>query len=77
MKPKLYGTITDCLTLNVREFPDLESEVLGIVEVLSVVEITEDVDDVWCKICTGAGLEGYCMKEYIAVTPEESIDSDV
>lgn len=64
----IEGTVTNCDQLFVREEPTIESDALGIIKKGSVIRIydNEPVNDFY-HICTESGLEGYCMKEFIAV----------
>lgn len=62
------GRVVDCAKLNVREQPDRTADVVCVLEKNTEVEIDTTVDnDGWYHICTAAGIEGYCMKEYIFV----------
>lgn len=64
----ISGVVTDCMKLNVRKEPNPDAEVVAIIELLS--EVTVDMDassEAFYKICTAAGIEGYCMKKYIAL----------
>ena len=66
----IIGIVTDCIKLNVRELPDMHAEVLGIINVATELVIIEDesTEDFY-KICTSAGLEGYCMKKFVTIMP--------
>ncbi len=62
------GVVTDCLKLNVRKDPDGDADVLVVINALS--EVTVDMDastDEFYKVRTAAGIEGFCMKKYIAL----------
>ena len=63
------GIVTDCLTLNIRKDPDINSEVVGNIKCLSeiMIEDKESTDEFY-KICTASGKEGFCMKKYIVVS---------
>lgn len=62
------GVVTDCIKLNVRTEPNLKADVLCEITCLSRVTIDENEStDEFYKIYTSAGVEGYCMKKYIAV----------
>lgn len=72
MKPgePLVGIVIDCKNLNVRNQPDGEADVLGTISADSEVLIDEgDSTSEFYKVCTASGLEGFCMKKYIAVQP--------
>lgn len=62
------GVVTDCLRLNVRKEPKADAEVVAIIDALS--QVTVDMDKStgeFCKVLTPAGVEGFCMKKYIAL----------
>lgn len=61
------GTVSDCVRLNVRVAPFANAEVACVLNVESQLEINldESVED-WYKVCTAAGIEGYCMKKFIS-----------
>lgn len=62
------GVVTDCIKLNVRIEPNLQSDVLCTLDCLTWVKIDEsESTDEFYKVCTSAGIEGFCMKKYIAV----------
>lgn len=62
------GVVTDCLKLNVRKEPSADAEVLAIVDCLSevMVDIDASINDFY-KVCTAVGVEGFCMRKYIAL----------
>lgn len=65
---EIIGVVTDCLRLNIRKEPDKDSEVAAIVNCLDEVKIDPETStDEWYAVCTVAGIEGFCMKKYIAV----------
>ena len=60
------GVVTDCLRLNVRKKPDADAPVVAIVDALT--QVTVDVEastELFCKVHTLDGIEGFCMKKYI------------
>ena len=62
------GTIIKCTKLNVRETPNLDANVMCVLDMASKVKV--DVKNSYggfFKVVTEAGIEGYCMKEYVAV----------
>lgn len=65
----VFGIVNgdDCDALNVREKPDRSSASLGTAMADTEVEILEDVNEDWYKVCTAAGLEGYSMKQFIVL----------
>lgn len=66
-KEPVYGVVS-CLSLNVRKGPDIREAILGLIHRNDKVLIDETAStDGWYSVCTEAGLEGFCMKEYISV----------
>lgn len=64
----VIGVVTDCLKLNIRKEPCKDSEVAAIVNCLDELSIdTEASVDGWYAVCTATGIEGFCMKEFVAV----------
>lgn len=62
------GVVTDCLKLNIREKPSKGSRVVAIVTCLDELEISmSDSNDEWYAVCTAAGIEGFCMKKFVAI----------
>ena len=67
-KAMISGVVTDCVKLNVRKEPSPNAEVVAVIELLSEVAVDMDASsEGFYKICTAAGIEGYCMKKYIAL----------
>lgn len=65
---KTYGVVIDCLRLNIRTEPDKEADVATIVTCLDEVEVDLDAStDEWYAVCTVTGIEGFCMKKFIAI----------
>lgn len=64
------GVVTDCLKLNVRSDPHPTATILGVVTAATelIVIKAESTKDFY-KICTPAGLEGYCMKKFVTIMP--------
>lgn len=64
----VYGTVTDCSKLNIRTNPHTQSEVLCKVD--AGAQLTIDLNKStteWYKVCTASGVEGYCMKKFVAL----------
>ena len=62
------GVVTDCLKLNVRKEPSADAEVLVIINALDNVMVDTDASsDAFYKVVTAAGVEGFCMRKYIAL----------
>lgn len=66
----IIGIVTDCTKLNVREQPSKTADILGVISAATeLVIIEEESTEDYYKICTSAGLEGYCMKKFITIMP--------
>lgn len=64
----VIGVVTDCLKLNIREKPTKDSRVVTVVTCLDELEIDMgDSNDDWYAVCTATGIEGFCMKKFVAV----------
>lgn len=65
---KVIGVVIDCLKLNIRQRPYKDSEVVAIVSCLDElsIDIEASTND-WYAVCTAAGIEGFCMKKFVAV----------
>ena len=64
----IIGVVTDCLKLNIRKEPNKDSDVVVIVTCLDELKIDPDAStDDWYAVCTVAGIEGFCMKKFVAV----------
>lgn len=65
---KTEGTVSNCTQLNIRKEPSETSEVIMVVSSHDklMIELDESTDD-WFKVCTAAGIEGFCMKKYVTV----------
>lgn len=63
----INGTVTNCGKLNIRSAPKRDAAVVKVIDTLTKVKVdtiksTED----FYKVRV-AGIEGFCMKQYIAV----------
>ena len=63
--PKI-GFVIDCVKLNVRSEPYIDSDIVCVIPGSTEVEVDEEnsTDDFY-KICTYSGVEGFCMKKFI------------
>ncbi len=62
------GVVCNCLSLNVRSKPDPEAEVAFVLSALTEVQVfPESSTNEFYKVYTSAGVDGYCMKEFIAL----------
>ena len=64
----VYGTVAGCKALNIREEASVDSEKVCVLPAGSRVVI-ENINRAgeWMSICTEAGLEGYCLSEFIKI----------
>lgn len=66
--PLKKGMVVDCARLNVRKKPKADAEVVVIIDRWANVLIDEENSTKsFYKVCTEAGVEGYCMKQYIRI----------
>lgn len=64
----LTGIITGCKKLNVRKEANVEADVLCVLNENTELTIdTANSTDTFYKVCTAAGIEGYCMKMFVSV----------
>lgn len=67
-KATVIGVVTDCLKLNLREKADPDADVVAVIDALTEVVIDMEAStDSFYKVCTAAGIEGFCMRKYIAI----------
>lgn len=68
-KPKtVKGAVVNCAKLNVREQMNTAATVLCVIEASDEVKVfAEENHDGWVHVITNDGLEGFCMKQYIAI----------
>lgn len=64
----VYGVVTECIKLNVRKEPDANADIVTTLSLATevLVDLVNSTEEFY-KIVTGAGVEGYCMKQYINV----------
>lgn len=63
------GVVTDCLYLNVRKLPDITADVAVVIDALTLVCVDLDAStEDFYKVCTSDGVEGFCMRKYIALS---------
>ena len=64
----ILGVVSGCQKLNVREEASTEADI--VCEILKDTEVMIDEENStndFYKICTGAGVEGFCMKKFITI----------
>lgn len=65
---EIIGVVTDCLKLNIRKEPNKDSDVVVIVTCFDELKIDPDAStDDWYAVCTVTGIEGFCMKKFVAI----------
>ena len=64
----LYGVI-NCERLRIRKEPHVAIDnVVALVTRNTEVMVDPDTsDDQWCHVYTSAGLDGYCMRDYVTI----------
>lgn len=64
----VLGVVTECVKLRVRSTPEIADNVLAEIILASevLVDLKESTDEFY-KVTTEAGIEGYCMKQYINI----------
>lgn len=65
--PKNKEGIVNCQNLNVRKAPSMSATILKIISMGTKVEIIDDINDFWYRICVSDIEKGYCMKEFINI----------
>lgn len=62
------GIVTSCVRLNIRKNPNVNSEVVCVVDVNTKVSVDlKESTNAWYKVFLDNGNCGYCMKNYIAI----------
>ena len=66
----MIGIVANCTKLNVREEPRANASIICEVACQTELMIDEaESTEEFFKVCTAAGIEGFCMKKFIAVQP--------
>ena len=66
----VVGVVINCMKLNVRKKPQPNATILCEVKAASELVIDEAAStNDYYKVCTAAGVEGFCMKKYVSVMP--------
>jgi len=64
------GFVTNCKKLNVREKPRTDAPIICEVDYQTELTIDEkESTEEFYKVYTAAGIEGFCMKKFIAIQP--------
>lgn len=68
MEKHVIGVVTDCLRVAVYKEPRANSGIVKVVTALTRVTVDlEKSTDGFYRISTSKGIQGYCMKKFIAV----------
>jgi hypothetical protein len=61
------GVVANCKKLNVRSKPDINGDVVAMLNVDDIISIDVDKStNEWFKICTVNGVKGYCMRKFVS-----------
>lgn len=65
----LVGVVCNCERLNIRTAPDKKAEPVAVVnkDTVLMIEYPVNTNSDWFKVYTEAGVEGYCMKEFVEI----------
>ena len=62
------GTVTGCVSLNVRCAPNMDAAILYTIDEGHKVQVDEkESTDEWFHVYTETGAEGFCAKEFISI----------
>ena len=76
-KKQMIGVVIDCSSLNIRAKSNINSEIIATVKAGTELLINEDESvNEWYKVCTEAGIEGFCMKKYISIRIVDTEDEN-
>lgn len=68
IKPEPKTGVVTANKLNIRKLPAPTAEVVTVVDKNAKLMIDPEYETVeWFKVCTAAGIEGYCMKKFVEV----------
>ena len=68
VKRPMIGVVVECSSLNIRSKTSINSEIIATVKAGTELLINEDESvSEWYKVCTEAGIEGFCMRKYVSV----------
>ena len=76
-KKQMIGVVIDCSSLNIRAKSNINSEIIATVKAGTELLFNEDESvNEWYKVCTEAGIEGFCMKKYISIRIVDTDDEN-
>ena len=65
----VVGKVFNCGRLNIREKANINSKSIGVLTEGTEVQVVEDEStDTFYKVIAPTGMEGYCMKNFVAVS---------
>lgn len=68
MRNHVVGVVTGCLRMAIYKEPRANSEVITVVTALTKVVVDVDKStEVFYRVSTSKGAQGYCMKKFVAV----------
>ena len=64
----ILGVVVDCDKLNIRKGPSINTDIVCMIDASTnlIVDYESSTDEFY-KICTYAGIEGYCMKKFVKI----------
>jgi hypothetical protein len=64
----VLGVVTNCVRLNIREKPNISAPIIAKVNALSelMIDLAASNEE-WYSVCTEVGIEGFCMKKFVAI----------
>lgn len=64
----ILGVVVDCDKLNIRKEPSINADIVCMIDASTnlIVDYESSTDEFY-KICTYAGIEGYCMKKFVKI----------
>lgn len=64
----ILGVVVDCDKLNIRKGPSINADIVCMIDASTnlIVDYESSTDEFY-KICTYAGIEGYCMKKFVKI----------
>lgn len=65
----ILGKVDNCDKLNVREYPNVSASVLcTLVKSTEVMIVESESTEMFYKVYTTSGVNGFCMKDFITIT---------
>lgn len=65
---KAFGIVSECAMLSIRTMPTSYSDFVAIIPAGTELMLDlENSTEGFFKVCTAAGIEGFCMKKYVKI----------